>query len=143
MDTNVINLDIKPMPLTRARLLPLLPPRSQAEAEHVAGRHADLQRAAAADDHLVLAPTHVMMKGEQIVGYLSLGGLPTVHAWFDSKSPHASDSLKMIETGEAIMASNGARQYAVAVAEHSPFTAHMERLGFTKLGTTTLWTKAL
>lgn len=140
---NVIPLQIKPLPLERARLVPLLAPRNQPEAEAAAARVGALQEAAAADQHIVIAPTHLMLKGEKIIGYLSLGGLPVVQAWFDSKSPHASDSLKMIETGEAILADKGVHAYAVACAEHSPFTPHLPRLGFRRLMTTVLWTKQL
>ena len=61
-----------------------------------------MNAAAAADNHPVLAPSHVMVKGGQVIGYLSLGSLPTVQAWFDSKNKHALDSLKMIEQGEEI-----------------------------------------
>lgn len=89
--------------------------------------------AAAADDHKCIAPTHVMMKGEEIVGYLSLGGMPTVQAWFDSKSGHVLDSLKMIEHGETALAEAGATAYLVAVSDESPFRPHMERLGFKPL----------
>jgi hypothetical protein len=128
--------------LTRPVLVPLAA-RDDAEAEALFDKIKRLQAAAAADNHAVLAPTHVMMKGDRIVGYLSLGGMCTVQAWFDSTHKHAADSIKMIEMGEAIMQDKGIRQYAVAVAEESPFTPHMERMGFCKLGTTVLWLKEL
>jgi len=128
--------------LERAKLIPLQP-RDAADAEALPATLHALQMQAADDQHIVVCPTHIMVKGHEILGYLSLGGLPVVHAWFDSHHKHALDSLKMIETGEAIFADKGVRQFAVACAEHSPFTPHMERLGFTKLGTTVLWTKKL
>lgn len=102
-----------------------------------------LFEAAKADNHQCIAPTHVMMRGNQIIGYLSLGGVPTVQAWFDSKSGHVLDSLKMIEMGEAILASQGAPGFLVAVSDQSPFYPHMQRLGFEPVFATTLWRKKL
>lgn len=131
---NVIDLTPQqPVLKERARLVPL--------KDNVTAKR--LFEAAAADDHMVIAPTHVMMRGEQIIGYLSLGAMPVVQSWFDSKSGHVLDSLKMIEMGEAILASQGAQVYQVAVSENSPFAPHMERLGYTKVFTTTLWQKQL
>ena len=102
---------------------------------------ADLSALAAADNHAVLNPTHVMLKDGQIIGYLSLDGLPTVHCWFDSKNKHAADSIKMIDHGQTAFGERGIRDFTVACAEESPFTPHMARLGFERLGTTVLWRK--
>lgn len=115
----------------RARLVPL---RDNEQVRR-------LVEAAAADHHQCLAPTHVMVRGDQIIGYLSLGGLPTVQAWFDSATGHVLDSLKMIEMGEAVLASQGAGAYAVCVSKDSPFFPHMQRLGFEPVMETTVWKK--
>ena len=128
--------------LARATLVPLRP-RDQAEAAALPAKLQALHAAAAADEHMVLSPTHLMVKGDEIIGYLSIGGLPTVQAWFNSQHKHAADSVKMIEHAETIMREQGARVYAVACAPQSPFSIHMERLGFTKLGETVLWRKEL
>jgi len=122
-----------PKLMARARLVAL---KDNATAKR-------LVEAAAKDDHLVIAPTHVMMRGEEIIGYLSLGALPVVQAWFDSKSGHVLDSLKMIEMGEAIFDTQGVKQFAVGVQPNSPFAPHMARLGFVELGQTVLWHKTL
>ena len=129
--------------LERATLHPLRQPRNEEEATQLRLVLRDLNAAAAADDHCVLAPTHVMLKGGKIAGYLSLGGLPMVHCWFDSKQGHAGDSLKMIEHGETVLRTQGVREVTVACTELSPFTLHLERLGFKKLGTTVIWRKEL
>lgn len=102
-----------------------------------------LFEAAQADHHVTIAPTHVMIRGEQIIGYLSLGGMPVVQAWFDSKSGHVLDSLKMIEMGEAIFDSQGVKGFCVGVSADSPFAPHMERLGFKNIGQQVLWHKTL
>jgi hypothetical protein len=122
-----------PLLKERARLVPVRTPEFAGE----------IMRAAQADDHVCIAPTHAMVRGEKIIGYLSLGGMPVVQSWFDSKSGHVLDSLKMIEMGEAVIASQGATSYMVAVSEQSPFRPHMERLGFKPVMTTTLWVKSV
>lgn len=122
-------------------------PKLQERARLVALKDNDMVRrlgaAAQADNHLCIAPTHVMVRGEEIIGYLSIGGMPVVQAWFDSKSGHVLDSLKMIEMGEAIFDSQGGKQYMIAVSESSPFAPHMERLGFKPVMQTVLWHKQL
>ena len=128
-------------PLHRRTVLVPLRPRNAAEAAALPARLQALAAAAATDAHLVLGPTHVMLAGDKIIGYLSLGGMPTVQAWFDSKHPHAATSLKLIEHGETVLREQGIEQCALCCAENSPFTPHLERLGFTKLGTTVLWHK--
>ena len=130
----VIHLNGQPPLLKeRARLVPI-------RDNETLGR---LFTAAKADNHQVLAPTHVMLRGDQIIGYLSLGGIPTVQAWFDTQSGHVLDSLKMIEMGEAILASQGAPGFCVMVSKDSPFFPHMQRLGFEPVMETTFWKKKL
>lgn len=133
----ILNL---PSPMLERTIL--LPFRAQS-ADDMQAQIQRLKDAAACDQHCVIAPSHVMVKGEKLLGYLSLGALPNVHAWFDSKHPHALDSLKMIETGEAILRDKGVQAYSLLCAEESPFTPHLERLGFSKLGATVLYLKRL
>jgi hypothetical protein len=132
VQAEVIPLNGKPLLAPRARLV-----RVNGDPELVKA----IAQAAAADDHQCIAPTHVMVKGDQIIGYLSLGGMPVVQAWFDTKNPHVLDSLKMIEHGETALAEAGAQTYMVAVSEQSPFRPHLERLGFQPVMETTLWIK--
>lgn len=139
---NIIPLGQLPLP-ERPVLLPLRQPRTQAEAQELQSVLDALHVAAKADNHVVVSPTHVMVRGGQVVGYLSIGALPTVHCWFDSKHKHVLDSIKMIEHGETVGRERGLTSYAVACCEQSPFYAHMERLGYRKLGVTTLWVKDL
>jgi hypothetical protein len=126
----------------RAVLRPLKP-RDAQEAQAVPAKLQQLAEKAAADNHPVIAPTHCLEKGGEIIGYFSIGGLPTVQAWFDSQHKHAADSLKMIEHLETILREQGVRMFAVACAPESPFSTHMERLGFRKMGTTVLWGKEI
>lgn len=129
---------LPPQLLERPILLPL---RSQGVEPNQTAQI--IKAAAAADNHATIAPTHVMMKGEKILGYLSLNGMPNVHAWFDTKHPHAADSLKMIEMGELVLREHGMTAFSLLCAEESPFTPHLQRLGFVKMGTTVLYLKQI
>lgn len=117
----------------RCRLVPLRSPQE----------FAALQTVAAADSHVVIGPSHLITRGGEILGYASLGRVPTLHVWLDSKHASAGDTLRMLETAEALLADKGVGLVIMPCAEESPFTPHMERLGFQKLGTTVLWAKQL
>ena len=142
MNGTEIQLDGTRLTQLAARpVLKPLKPRDQQEAQALPATLERLTRQAAADQHPVIAPTHIMQKGDEVIGYFSIGGLPTVQAWFDSHHKHAADSLKMIEHLETILREQGVRVFAVACAPQSPFSSHMERLGFRKLGETVMWAK--
>lgn len=127
----------------RAQLVPFRPPQNPEEAAAHQERLQALVQAAAADHHQVVAPTHAVIKGETIVGYASMAGLPTMHVWLDSTRVHAGESLRLLETALAVMADKGVRAVCVPCGTESPFAAHMERLGFTKLGPTVLYVRSL
>lgn len=124
------------------RLIPLKATNQQ-EAQALQVLVEDLVNAAARDNHTVLGATHVMVRGERVVGYLSLGGQMTVQCWFHSAIKNPRHSKDMIRHAETLMRNSGVKNYVVCCAAESPFTPNMERLGFTKLGATVLWQKSL
>src|SRR5688572_15550674 len=87
-------------PRERAKLLPLRPPANEQEQQHLANQLSALNECAAADQHVAIAPTHLVLKGEQVVGYGSLGGMPTMHVWMDTRHTNALDSVRMLEHAE-------------------------------------------
>ena len=117
----------------RCRLVPLRTPQE----------FTLLQTVAAADQHTVIGPSHLVTKAGEVLGYASLGTVPMLHVWLDRHPATAGDSLRMLETAEALLADKGVRLVIMPCAEHSPFSQHMERLGFQKLGATVLWAKNL
>ena len=48
-----------------------------------------------------------------------------------------------IEHGETLFREQGVRTYGLCCAADSPFTPHLERLGFRRRGTTVFWEKNL
>lgn len=102
-----------------------------------------VKAAAAADNHQVLAPTHAFRLGDTIVASASIGSVPTVHLWADSKSMNARRSLCCFRMVETFCQTLGYRAILVPCAENSPFYPFMPKLGFTRLGTSSLNLKAL
>lgn len=99
--------------------------------------------AAAADAHQVIAPTDMVLRGEQVVGYASIGRVPMVHTWVDSRHVRPRESFMLLNFGESIASRQGHESIIVPCWEGSPFSPLMERMGYSKLGTTTLWVKGL
>ena len=61
-----------------------------------------LQKAAAADNHGVWFPSHILEKDGEIVGYFS-AAVPVVLSWQDSKKMNAADSLKELGFIEGVL----------------------------------------
>lgn len=104
-------------------------------------RMPSLVAAAAADDHCVLYPTEVFEKNGEIVGYVSVFGMPIVNVWLDSKKVTARDSLYLLGRMNQGIKAKGIGSYVMPCAEISPFYPKMDKLGFSKLGSTTLFYK--
>lgn len=116
-------------------LLDLLPQLRRVTAQDLEA----LRAVAAADDHQVVAPTHVAVRRqpdgtETIVGYASIGAIMLVNCWVDSRQVRARESASLLNVVENIAAEKGAQAIALPVAEQSPFYPHIERLGYTPLG---------
>jgi hypothetical protein len=107
---------------------------------------ADLERLAAAaraDNHIVVGPSHVIDRGGEVVGYASLGVVPMLHTWVATGKVGPRESLGLLNCGEMLLANLGHRHVILPCAETSPFWPHIERLGYVKLGVTTLNIKQL
>lgn len=113
-----------------------------------------LTKIAAADGHRVLAPTHVFVKGDEVIGYASIcamlplfppGAPPRatqINVWFHSQRFHARDSFNIINVLENI-AWNGCPAPALIVpcTKESPFYKHMPALKYSPVMETVLWGK--
>lgn len=108
-----------------------------------AEQHQQLLRVAAEDNHLVIGPTHLVTRGEEIVGYGSIGGVMLVTAWVHTGKVRARDSWGLLNTAENLAAGLGAAQIALPCAESSPFHPFLDGLGYARLGATTFNLKKL
>ncbi len=96
-----------------------------------------------ADKHLVINPTHIAVKGEEIIGHMSIFSMPIVAPWFHSQKCEAADSVRLIQQAETFMRMNGHKYYLVTIADDSPFREHMEKMGFSNPMPTNLMRKDL
>lgn len=103
----------------------------------------ELQKNAAADNHGVLQSTHVIKKNGEIVGFLSIGAIPTVHMWMDSKKTGVKDSIVMEKFFMNECKKNGAKFVVVPVPSHSPYAPLMEKAGYHKLSYDQMWLKGV
>lgn len=104
---------------------------------------AELVSVAAEDAHTVIAPSHLVTRGQEIVGYASVGAIPMLHVWLKRGAVRPRESLMLLNLGEGLLAGKGHGNVIVPCWDGSPFAPYMERLGFSKLGATTLYTKGL
>jgi hypothetical protein len=125
------------LPGTHRQLLPLLRPLNTPE------QLALLQEVAAQDNHTVVGATHLVWKDGQIAGYGSLGGIPVLNVWLDSRKVHARESLVLLNAAEAILANAGVRGVLMPCAENSPFKPYMQKLGYAELGETVMHIKQI
>lgn len=90
----------------------------------------ELKEAAAQDHHNIIAPSHVAVRGGEIVGYVSLAVVPLVVAWMDSRKVRARESLGILNTVENILAQQNRNVICMPCAEKSPFRPYMRGLGY-------------
>lgn len=102
-----------------------------------------LQHAASEDNHRVLAPTHVVTKSDEIVGYLSLGAVPVVHVWMDTKKVKVRDTLAVLTTMENIASNKGWGLICLPCSDQSPYLPFMDKFGYANLGKMNFCIKAL
>ncbi len=96
-----------------------------------------LRQAAAEDEHRVVAPTHVIVRGERIVGYASIGAMCLVNCWVDSRTVVARESVECLREIERLAFGTGAEAICLPCAVESPFMNYMGKLGYTRLGLST------
>jgi hypothetical protein len=100
---------------------------------------AALRAAAAADNHVVVDPTHVLKRGRgasaEMVGYAGIQHLACLHVWVDSRRVRARESLELLNLGENLAAGlTGQRKLLVPCSAESPFRPLLPRLGYQFLG---------
>jgi hypothetical protein len=99
--------------------------------------------AAAADRHTVLAPTHIVRQGPDIVGYAGLGSVTVLNTWLDTQRVSPRESSYLLAVAENAAALAGVKRLLLPCSEQSPFHPLIERMGYVRLGTTTLNYKEL
>ena len=92
-----------------------------------------LQKLAEADRHEVILPTHVVERDHQMIGYLSIGVIPTVIIWLDSDRACIRDSMAVMNMYENAISDRGGSHVIVPCSEKSPFRPYVENVGYINL----------
>lgn len=102
----------------------------------------ELVDVARSDNHAVIAPTHVVRKHEDIVGYASIAGAVPVLTWLHSDKVKARDSLFLNQLAENLVRAQTSKTMIVPCSVASPFNDLMPSLGYQQSGETfKLWLK--
>lgn len=89
-----------------------------------------LEKMAKADDHSVVLPTHVVERDRRIIGYISLGAIPTVIIWLNSGVANVRDSLATMTFFENTIADRGCSHVIVPCNDKSPYRGYIEQAGY-------------
>lgn len=96
------------------------------------------------DDHGILAPTHIILKNREIAGCLSVGSIPMMLTWIDTRKNNKFDSARIFQTVEESLKFAGHRFVALPCSPKSPFFPLAEKAGFVRVyENNTLFIKSL
>lgn len=101
-----------------------------------------LQDAAAKDDHAVLAPTHLVLMDNEIVGYYSLAGIPLLNGWLHRERLHGH-ARALTNAAENVIWASGHRRLAMVISPDSQIVPHLGKLGYDLIGKSILCTKGI
>lgn len=101
-----------------------------------------IEAAARADGCEVLYPTHYVEKNKEVVGYISLGVIPMVAAWLDSKKVKARDSIQLASFVDDAMTLRGVQIYSMPIHSDSPAIPYFSQIGCIDAGQHTLFLKS-
>lgn len=102
-----------------------------------------LSLAAKSDDHAPLHPTHVILRGDDIIGYYGLNSLPLYRLWFHSEKMKATDSLRVLWHIEQGYREAGIGLIGTVINLQSPFYPCAVRGGYRECTGDRLFLKGL
>lgn len=92
------------------------------------------------DGHHLAWPSHSVMKGDYIVGALSV--IPMTLTWLDSKQVRVRETQEVDRFIEGMFV-NSSRSICVPCISSSPMFPLMEKFGYLNLGQSTIFIKGL
>lgn len=102
-----------------------------------------LALAAKSDAHAPLHPTHVILRGDDIIGYYGLNSLPLYRLWFHSEKMKATDSLRVLWHIEQGYREAGLGLIGTLININSPFYPCAVRGGYRECTGDRLFLKGL
>jgi hypothetical protein len=108
------------------------------------GELAGLVAAAREDAHECVLPSHVVLKGGEIIGYVGLvHHVCLANVWMHSQKAGPLDSLAGLTALEALAAEHGNTSVLLPCDTASPYWTKLEKLGYRKLLESTITVKPL
>lgn len=99
---------------------------------------------AKADDHVLFFPTDIAKRGDETLGYASIGALPMVNVWFHTQKVKGRDSATLMNMVEYAAKQRGFNTICVPCWKSSPLREAIEKwLGYSYFGETGLFVKTL
>lgn len=96
------------------------------------------------DKHNPAWPSHLLMRGDKIVGYLSLNLPPTCHAWLHTSEVSARDTFTTVFPAvENMLRMLGHKEMIYLTGNESNLTPFAHKIGFTHVGSTNIFHKNL
>jgi hypothetical protein len=89
----------------------------------------DYQRIQTIANNGAVAPTHIVTKSGQCVGYLSVGGLPVVTIYLDPEQVKPRATLSIAAVVDDIMAHRQVPLYGILLHKTSRLLPHVVELG--------------
>jgi len=105
------------------------------------GLDARVRAAAAADGHGCIHPTHAVLRGDEVVGYASLGRVRLFFTWLDSRKLSGPESHRAWRQCEEILAAAGSGPVCLPCTAGSPLRPFVERLGYGRMNAAELFLK--
>jgi hypothetical protein len=93
---------------------------------------AEVKQAAFDDGHASYGVTHVIEKNNEIIGHLSVGGIPTVLVWMHTKKANAFDTHRAMQFFQDELRLRHAKGLIVPCPVGTPLYAYMEKAGYEK-----------
>lgn len=123
------------------RLKRLRPAQNEAEAQKLAKWEKRLFELAKADGHDVIAPTDLIMKGDDVLGYVSIANIPIIIAHYSTQHLKARDSFNITQVCEQRVEGQGYRSVIWPIGVTSPFHTYFPDMGYRRLANVDLFVK--
>lgn len=118
-------------------LLPWLVPLTTVE------QFKTLETAAREDGHGICAPTHLVVKRGEVVGYVSVCAVPMINVWLHTKKVKGRESAYVLNMAENLAAAAGHNMVCVPCGPGSPFAPFINQVGYKNVGLSTINLKNL
>lgn len=121
--------------MTSSALLEIRPPNPQSLARLI-----ELGK----EQHVtIIHATNILERGGELIGYISIGSMPSVHMFFDKNKATPHDYLTAMSYWEGALAANNVEAFWLPCESTSPLMQYVEKLGYIKSNFDNVFAKKL